>query len=377
MDIEALRRIYLARHLYELGLANITSANDLYLFSGVNLLQDAVEAFLIAVADCMGVTLDERTNFDRYFELINEKIKPKELPFKNKLLRLNKIRISSKHHGIQPPREECQRLTVTVGDFFDEISSTILNVNFATVSAIDLLKEGEAKRVLLEAKASLDKGELQECAIFCRKAIYLELEHEYDISYYKDKKNPPPLIAAFSKAPSFSKNSKYIDENVKEPTDYIVYDFATLEQELLMYGIDNAAFWNICRLTPKVYQTKDEEWIVKNELDKLETNILKDNIEYIFNTTIDIILAIHTKRASVKRLPDKKTSLELNQEEVPIFEKADKTSKIVATTPKGLTRLDYDYYITGLQDEGPYWHVSDFNHMPDYYYGFIHNDYVK
>src|SRR4030042_5207864 len=145
MDIEVIRRICLARHLYELGIASLKSANDLYLFSGVNLLQDAVEAFMLALADFVGASLDERTSFDKYFVLINDKIKPKELPFKNRLLHLNRIRVDSKHHGIQPARDECERLVVAVREFFDEVSSSILNVNFTTISEIDLLKEGETK----------------------------------------------------------------------------------------------------------------------------------------------------------------------------------------------------------------------------------------
>jgi hypothetical protein len=106
MDIEIIRRICLARHLYELSRRSLKSDNDFYLFSGVNLLQDAVEAFLVAVADSVDASLDERTNFDKYFVLINEKIAPKELPFKNRLLRLNRLRVDSKHHGIQPARDE-------------------------------------------------------------------------------------------------------------------------------------------------------------------------------------------------------------------------------------------------------------------------------
>src|SRR5262245_25643657 len=106
MDIEVIRRVCLARHLYELGVASLRSANDLYLLSAVNLLQDAVEAFLLAVADFVSASVGERNDFDKYFVNINEKIAPKALPFKDRLLRLNKTRVSSKHHGIQPARDE-------------------------------------------------------------------------------------------------------------------------------------------------------------------------------------------------------------------------------------------------------------------------------
>ena len=372
MDIEVIRRICLARHLYELGLGSIKSANDLYLFSGVNLLQDAVEAFLVAVADFVGATLEERTNFDKYFVLINEKINPRELPFKNKLLRLNRIRVESKHHGIQPARDECQRLALAVREFFDEVSSLILNVNFATISTIDLLKEGEVKEILLKAKKELDGGDLNECAISCRKAIYLEVEQWYDISEFKDEPVVKALPIAFSRAPFYAKNKQYIDENVVDPTDYIVYDHTHLDQELLKYGVDNTTFWNIWRLTPEVYRTKEKEWVVKYDFEKLDTDVLKDSIEYIFNATVDIILSIHVKREAIKTSSHRKYYLELKQEEVPIYEKADMTSRIVATTPKGLTKVNCDYHIIGLKGDGLYWHTDELA-----LWGFIHNDYVK
>lgn len=222
MDIEIIRRICLARHLYELGRGSVKSANDLYLFSGVNLLQDAVEAFLVAVADFIGASLDERTHFDRYFVLINEKIAPKELPFKNRLLQLNKIRVAPKHHGVQPARDECQRLSVAVREFFDQVSNSILNVNFSTVSAIDLLRDGETKELLLAAKAELEKKDYAACAIECRKAIYLELEKSYDIAEFKDDSKPRGLLGPYSKAPLYARSKDYIEKNVREPTDYIV-----------------------------------------------------------------------------------------------------------------------------------------------------------
>ena len=90
MDIETVRRISLARHLYQLGKSSLESPNDMYLFAAVNLLQDAVEAFLIAVADFVQAEIDQNTKFDKYFVLINEKISPKELPFKSRLIRLNR-----------------------------------------------------------------------------------------------------------------------------------------------------------------------------------------------------------------------------------------------------------------------------------------------
>ena len=376
MDIEVIRRICLARHLFELGNSSLKSANDLYLFSSANLLQDAVEAFLLAVADFVNANIGFNTSFDKYFSLINDKIKPKELPFKAKLLRLNKIRVNSKHYGIMPSREECERIIISVREFFEEVSSSVLDVNFSTVSTIDLLKDGKAKEYLLQAQKHLNDKEFEECSIFCRKAIYQELLWNYNISKFQDPTKSTGLLSGFSNAPYYARNKDYIEKNVKTPTDFIVLDHSHLDQELVKYSIDNTTFWNIWRLTPDVYKNEDDEWTVKYEFDKLEKEILEDKIEYIFNSAIDTILSIHVKKENIKSKDYRKFFIELKQDEVPVFEKADSSSNVIGTTPAGLTKLDCDYHIIGLKGDGPYWKIRHFGDEI-MLSGFIENDYVK
>lgn len=375
MDLETIRRIGLARHLYELGLASLRSANDMHLFSAVNLFQDAVEAFLIAVADHLGAAIDQNTKFDKYFVQINDKIAPKELPFKSKLLRLNRIRIDSKHYGIQPARDECDRLVVAVREFFDEVSTSLLGASFSTVSAIDLLNDGETKAVLMEAKKALEAGHLDDCAINCRKALFLEIERNYDIFAYKDG-NPVNTLAGFTEAPYYVRSKQYIDENVRNPTDFIVYDHDNLNQKLLAKGVDNTAYWNVWRLTPEVYKTKAGKWVVKHEFVKLDKKLLTDKIDYVFSATLDIVLSIHRTWQATKWADSGVYYLNLTQEEVPIYEKADQSSRVSAHTPAAMTRINTDYRVDGLSGDGPYWHVSHFENEL-FLRGFIHNDFVK
>ncbi len=375
MDIETVRRIALARHLNQLAVSSLRSKNDLHLFAAANLLQDAAEAFLLAVADHVGAAIDQNTKFDKYFVLINERIAPKELPFKTKLLRLNRIRVDSKHYGIQPARDECDRLAVSLREFFEEVSLSALGVVFSTVSAIDLLEDGDSKSALLEAKAALDAGDHPACSTACRKALYLEIEWRYDIAKFKDGQ-PMGLLDAFSYAPFYASNKEYIEKNVHEPTDFIVLDHSNLDQALLKDGVDPTAYWNLWRLTPEVYQKADKQWVVKEDFAKLNTEFLSDKIEYIFSTTVDVLLGLHTARKAVKTGSYGHYYLDLRRECVSVFENADKTSKVVSTSPPGLFRIDTDYRVLGLQGDALYWHVSqsgDGHHI----WGFIHSDDVK
>ncbi len=364
MNIETARRLNLARHLYELARTSLESANELHLFSAVNLLQDAVEAFLIAIADHVGAPVDQNTKFDKYFVAVNEKIAPKELPFKNALLRLNRIRVDSKHYGIQPARDECYRLATDVREFFEEVSASLLNASFSTLSVIDLLTEGDSKSALIEARDALQRNNHRECAICCRQAIYLEIEQSFSVEAFKDGQPVGLLSGGWTDAPFYAREKRYIDEHVGDATDYIVYDHNVLDQKLMKQGVDTTAYWNVFRLTPEVYRTKDKRWIVKEDLAKLAPDHLAGNIDYIFSATLDIILSIHRTRQSTKHMAHGSFFLELTQENVPVYKKADKTSEITGHTPPGMTRMDTDYRIEGLAGDGDYWHVMDFPSCP-------------
>lgn len=372
MDIETVRRISLARHLYQLGKSSLESSNDMHLFAAVNLLQDAVEAFLIAVSDYVQAEIDQNTKFDKYFVLINDKISPKELPFKSKLLRLNRIRVDSKHYGIQPARDECDRVVVSVREFFDEVSSSALGVNFSTVSAIDLLAAGEIKDLLLEAKTAHESGDHETCVVACRKVLYVAVEHRYDVSQFREAK-PLGLLARINRAPYFARDPQYIQENVKDPTDYIVRDHSRIDQDLLKDGVDTTAFWNVWRLTPEVYRSEDKQWVIKHDFGKLDAATLADNAEYVFSTTVDMALAIDASRKAVRWKQHGRYYVKLAREGVPIYEKADVGSKVAATTPAGMTQIDTDYRVSGLMGDGPYWHVNEMA-KDAWLLGYIYND---
>ncbi|MBY6205631.1 hypothetical protein [Halomonas denitrificans] len=375
MDIETIRRVVLSRHLYELAAGSLRSANDMHLFAAANLMQDAVEAFLVGLADHCQCDVDQNTRFDRYFVLINEKIKPKELPFKARLLRLNRVRIDSKHYGIQPARDECDRLLVAVREFFDEVSTSVFDRPFASISAIDLLRDGESKELLKEAQEALSNDDHEGCAIACRKALYCEIEHRYDISEYFDGE-PRGLRAGLSSAPFYAKSRDFIEENVREPTGFIVYDHARVNEHLLISGADNTAFWNVWRLTPEVFKRKNGNWVVKYDLAKLDAKVLTEKIEYIFSATLDVVLSLHRTWQATQSGHHERFYLDLSREEVPVYAKADATSEVSAITPPGVTRLDTDYWVEGLKGDGPYWHVCHFDGEV-FLYGFIHAEAVS
>ena len=376
MDIESVRRISLARYLYELGMSNLRTGNDLHLFAGVNLLQDAVEAFLVAVGEHVGAAIEPRTDFDKYFVKIDERRVPARLPFRLQLSRLNRIRVDSKHHGIQPAREECERLALSVREFFEEVTSDVFGAAFPTVSALDLLVEGEVKAALTEAKRALEQKDYRTVAIACRKVIYLEVEQQYSI--YKFRPGAPSgLLSDFLMpvmAPIYARSLEYIDTHVNDPTDYIVLDDGRVTQELLSKGIEPEDFWNIWRLTPPIFRhPESREWVVREEFKKLDPDALVNEVEYLFGAAINVALGYQASRQRIRLSGFDRYTAALRREEVCVYQKADRRSREVGRIPKGQKAVSADYWVRGLTDDDFYWHVKV---VTDdiYLVGFIHND---
>jgi len=380
LDTPVVKRISLARYLFQLAEQESRSASDLALFSGVNLLQDSVEMFLVALSDQLNAGIKQNTKFEEYFDLINEKIKPKELPFRNRLLRLNRIRVDSKHYGIQPERQECGGIFVSAREFFEETATSILGINFFTISLVDLLDEKETKELLKDAERYLLEHHYEECLINCRKAIFLEIEWSYDIAPFRDTERfsgSSLLLGPFSDAPFLARNKEYIAENVRDPTDFVVYDHKALDQELLKNGVDNTAFWNVWRLTPEVYRAKEgKAWIIKHEYGKFEEEGLKERAEYVFNTTVNIVRAIHSNKRTVRIGGHDFYFLNLKREGVSVYSKADRASEVYGTTFQGRKKVPCYFLVTGLDGE-KYYFVSDSVKGIGSLGGYIHSDDVE
>lgn len=378
MNRSTIHKLLLARRHFELSKEHLDSENELSLGVGVNLLQDSVELFLQAVSEHVDAGVLSTTHFDKYFQLIDTKIAPKELPFRSRLFALNKLRVNSKHYGLAPAKSETEGLVVTVREFFDEVSDTILNNKFASISLVQLLRDGEVKNLLLEAEECFKSNNYEDCLINCRKAVYSRFESSYDISPYKDEQNPQGigLLLLMRKAPVYARNREYIEKNVKDPTDFIVMDHNEIEIELMKYGIDSVAFWNIWRLTPEVWRADpNSDWVVKREFRKLEEDGLADRAEYVLDASISLFLAAD-KRVSATKSPDYRSYyITLKEPGAPIYEKADLSSKIIGYTPADKTKFFVDFSVDALNGEGIFWHIAHFENNPSLY-GYIPADLI-
>ncbi|MCA3059225.1 MAG: hypothetical protein ING60_05295 [Rhodocyclaceae bacterium] len=138
------------------------------------------------------------------------------------------------------------------------------------------------------------------CLVACRQAVFVQFEWLYDASPFLSGKNALGLMMLASKVPYFAREKKYLEEKVKEPTDYIFYDHNALEMDLMKSGVDSVAFWNVWRLTPEVYRGRnDTQWVIKNDFRKNDEDGIKDRAEYVLNSTTEMLLAADQNQSRV------------------------------------------------------------------------------
>lgn len=373
-----IKRLVLARYLYRMALENSALNREVGTFASINVLQDSLEIFLLAAADHLNAEIKPQTGFPQYLDLINEKLGEYQLPYRQRLININKIRVLSKHSGILPDSNEVSGYLNTARSFFDVAANLVFDQDFWTVSLIDILDESESKELLKGAESSFSSSDFIECIIECRKAFFIEFESYYDVSIFVDG-NKDIFNLLGCKAPYHARTKEYIDENVGDPFDYIVLDHANLDSELLKMGINNQVFWNIWRLTPCVYRNRPElEWIVKRELKKFESENLQDISAYVLDNIIDILISKQKDRRTTKTIASGSNyQVSLNKKSPKLYKKADLESEVLFTVPEHIDQISVHFETPGLQPDKQFWFVSQYEKTDNgglYLHGYLDLD---
>src|SRR5262249_737689 len=151
-----LKRLTLARYFWRLADDNARANREVTTFASINLLQDGVEFFLLAASEHLNAGIKPPANFENYLHKIDDRITPKVLPFRSKLIQLDKLRVNAKHYGVRPDANEVKAFVLAVREFLEEAARTIFDVDFWTISLIDLIGDKDARKYLTSAQQAFE-----------------------------------------------------------------------------------------------------------------------------------------------------------------------------------------------------------------------------
>ncbi|WP_271497811.1 hypothetical protein [Bradyrhizobium sp. CCBAU 11357] len=346
------RRLVLARYLFELALQNVRSQQETGDAACVSLLQDATEIFFVAALDHLNVQQSKpKTEFPQLLDKLSEALGA-DLPYRRRLLEVNRVRVAAKHDGIFPNRKEIDGYVTDTRKFLEEVCQKALGVDFWTVSLVDLLDDDEAKTFLQAAEASHRKADYVDCLVNCRKAFFVTFETWYDTQ--KDLNNTFGLFG--SRAPYFARDREYIKKNVRDHFDYIVLDHSQIDRDLTKEGIDHTAFWNVWRLTPEVYRHKKEDvWRIKHDPRRVEPSGSKERSTVALSAMTSILLARQNTARATRYIGGSSYSDVKAKAGTTFYEKADKSSPVAGHLPEGEDQISISYATQGLNDDDWYW----------------------
>jgi hypothetical protein len=338
--------------------------------SGLIILQDALELIFLAALVEKGV--DEQKSLENFSfdQLIGELKKQGIRVIKSGTLKaLNKQRVIIKHYGqVSEPQ--------TVGTYYtvahqavNEVLEQVVGKRLDQVVLNELIRNEETNKYLTDACEALEQEKYFKCLINIRKAIFIEIEQDYCIYEWRDSEpNEPPgllgLARGGSKAPYYTRNKAWIEQNVKDPFDYIQRDHDRIRQDLLEWGASTQDFWNVWRLTPEVIRlSREEDWLLKGELKHVYQAATKENAIFCLDRAVTLLSkkqAHHDLARWLDYSPRDRLRVRL-KERATLYKKATNSSEVIAQLTEN-SFYDADAVVPGLDGNRRYvriFHVQE------------------
>ena len=140
-------------------------------------------------------------------------------------------------------------------------------------------------------------------------------------------------------------------------------------------GLDYNVFWNIWRLTPRVYRPAAEQgapWVIREDA-TVDENI-KGQAEYVLHHLTEILLQVERERQKSKVRQGVYAGLVLAKQGIVLRRKAAAHSARLEEIPNGVDKVNADYQVDSLDGSGKYWHVVDLLPEPSlrFIIGYLH-----
>ena len=344
---------------------------------GIVTLQDAMELVLIA---CLKGKKPGKT----FYELLKGiEDDGHQILHKPSLLALNDFRVAIKHHGgVIDQQNLKESLNNSIGAI-DHLVLSVFGKPYHEIYSAELIRDPESKALLEQVAQTLetDSFDPYECLINLRKTIYINFEEEYSIEEWKEHNKDEPLSFVESliykrKAPFYTRNKEWIEKNVLNVFDYIQIDHDQLSINLMEYGISPPIFFNLLRLTPKVFRFKrSNKWKRAGNFAFINTS--KETVYYCLSTTVEMVLLKENYEALHRTSPEEFKMQIQSVQPTFLYNKASIASEKVKSIENGEIFLT-NAFVPGFEDDSLFVVISEFREKskPKWLNGYIPAEHI-
>jgi len=290
--------LLIARTLVERA-TDLSRSDDRHLASaGLILIQDALEMAFYALLIELAVDEQKSLEGKSFDELIGELKKAGvTVPKSGTLKALNKQRVLTKHYAQVAEPITVRAYVDAALQALESIALSVIGRSLRDLFFADFLKAGPAKDYLKKAESLISEKDFYAALVEVRKAIFIEFEQPYCVNGWQDFEGGPEInsLAAYSrggwKAHYWTRDRKWIEKNVNEPTDFIQIDFEQWRIDALEWGIHTAELGNLRRLTPPVFRAdSNAAWAIKVNVSSEGELGTESNAKYCLDRAIAAIL---------------------------------------------------------------------------------------
>ncbi|WAC62073.1 hypothetical protein OVA13_11740 [Pseudoxanthomonas sp. SL93] len=330
--------------------------------AGLIILQDALEIIFLALLIELDVDEQKVLDSKSFDELIGELGKTGHRVIKSGTLKaMNKQRVICKHYGQLAEPITVKTYAEAASVAVEEVVRSVLGKGYQEVFLVDLLHDGEAKSLLIDASRMLDEERWFDALVAVRKSVFVEIEIDYSIHKWIDASDELDLAfwmftRSGHKAHSWKRNRVWIEENVRTPFDYIQVDHEKLRLDAMEWGVNTAELQNLFRLTPQVFRPDaDSPWQLSYELDFPPNEATASNARYCLDRAISVLLR-KQQHHTARRFPRKEVQFDPPPVylDAPVYSKARQDSEVVHRISE-----EFVYTVTAR--------VSGFDPGEDYY----------
>lgn len=171
-----IRKLVLAKSLYLHGCTHASRPDSVSRMLAIHHFDNAVEMVLKIVAVAQGI--EPKGQYFHFDELLS---KIDELPLKEQIRNLHKVRNMVQHQSDIPSAESIIKYKGYVEDFFKQVCDEVFNISYTELYLSTLIENASLREQMLKAEEAFGVGNFKQCIKLCDDALTSATFEEADI----------------------------------------------------------------------------------------------------------------------------------------------------------------------------------------------------
>lgn len=285
-DADILRRLGLIRTLHRIAVQQSMGQDSSAALSILSM-HDAAEALLLLIAEKLHANLPKATAFAGYWQPIDDRLSPEELGHKVAMGRLNSARVSIKHHGILPSKDDVGSFRVLTGSFLREATEKVFGLDLDAVSVLSLVSPSDVRADLLMVQEFRKHGKHSEA--LGRLAIVFDMLIRRAELRHVDERGRSRLAPQANFAFESGFFLRLNDRKFSKAWDKVLGELKSLQTvvRMLALGLDPARYFIFRSLSPGVFLNLNHNYVIVSDRRHEPTDA---DVEFCLDFVIDVAL---------------------------------------------------------------------------------------